>query len=462
MMARAGVRIRALGGVLPVILGLASAASLACSERGRAAAPPPVDAPPHARREPPRPGRTDSPAAPRRPARTVVWVAGDILISEGIRRIIEGEVALGGTEADAYTRILEPVGAWFAREPEAFVFANLESPVARRRNEIDRSTWGGETLVAIPLNMPAYTLAGLRRIGVDGLMLSNNHALDQGEEGLVETLAAARAAGFVTSGAGHYPHTSWPVTVGDDGARVTLVPFYDGHPRGALEPGTPALADLHAPTIAQFAALRPDTELLVPVIHVLGEAVDLPKPRWREWARQLADAGADVIVVHGTHVPLPVELLVVGERRVPIVWGLGNFVSDMARQATPRRPYFRGMPKDENPMLREGLLLRIELVEGRPVQLQFLPTWMNDDRYVRFWGGFERQPRFRLLPLAGCGAPIQPPEDWPEALRGEMMTWITERRDHLVSHVGLDLEGCRPGEPALLTARALGSSAAAR
>lgn len=451
--------LRAVRTLLPVVaLGIAGAG---CGERGRADAQPPrVDSLPTAAHAPHRTAPAAAPPEPRRPARTVVWVAGDILISEGIRRLIEQEAALEGTEADAYTRILEPVGAWFAREPDAFVFANLESPVATRRNEIDRSTWGGERLVAIPLNMPAYTLEGLRRTGVDGLMLSNNHALDQGEEGLVETLAAARAAGFVTSGAGHYPHTSWPVTMGEDGARVTLVPFYDGHPRGTLDPGTPALADLHAPTIAQFAALRPDTELLVPVIHVLGEAVDWPKPRWRVWARQLAEAGADVIVVHGTHVPLPVELLVVGDRRVPIVWGLGNFVSDMARQATPRRPYFSGMPKDENPMLREGLLLRIELVEGRPVQLRFLPTWMNDDRYVRFWGGFERPPRFRLLPLAACGAPITPPVDWPGELRDEMMTWISERRDHLVSHVGLDLEGCRAGEPALLSARALGSPAA--
>ncbi len=441
---------------LLLALGLGAGPLHGCTGRGHADAQPlpQVDAPPRAAREQAAPAAAPEPV--RRPARTVVWIAGDILISEGIRRIIEGEAAQGGTEADAYTRILEPVGAWFAREPHAFVYANLESPVAQRRNEIDRSTWGGERLVAIPLNMPAYTLEGLRRIGVDGLMLSNNHALDQGEEGLVETLAAARAAGFVTSGAGHYPHTSWPVTMGEDGARVTLVPFYDGHPRGRLDEGTPALADLHAPTIAQFAALRPDTELLIPVIHVLGEAVDRPKPRWREWARQLAEAGADVIVVHGTHVPLPVEQLVVGERRVPIVWGLGNFVSDMARQATPRRPYFAGMPKDENPMLREGLLVRIELVERQPVQLRFLPTWMNDDRYVRFWGGFERQPRFRLLPVAACGAPITPPEDWPAPLRDEMIAWISERRDHLVSHVGLDVEGCRAGEVGLLSARALG------
>jgi poly-gamma-glutamate capsule biosynthesis protein CapA/YwtB (metallophosphatase superfamily) len=298
-------------------------------------------------------------------------------------------------------------------------------------------------------------LEGLRRAGVDGLMLSNNHALDQGEEGLVETLTAAHEAGFVTSGAGHHPRVSWPVVVGDEGARVTLVPFYDGHRRSGLDPGTPALADLNDDTIAAFGALRGDTELLVPVVHVLGEAVDQPKPRWRVWAQQLAEAGADLVVVHGTHVPLPVELLVVGQRRVPIVWGLGNFVGDMARQATPRRDYYRGMPKDQNPMLREGLLLRVELTEGQAVQLRFLPLWMNDDRYVRFWGGFERAPRFRLLPVAACGAPIETPSDWPPELSAEMMAWIAQRRDHLVGHAGLSAAGCQPGVPALLPATAL-------
>lgn len=82
------------------------------------------------------------PGAARRAAHTVVWITGDVLISEGMRRVIEGEAALEGTEADAYTRILAPVAEWFARDPESFVFANLESPVATRRNTIDRSTWG--------------------------------------------------------------------------------------------------------------------------------------------------------------------------------------------------------------------------------------------------------------------------------------------------------------------------------
>ena len=56
-------------------------------------------------------------------------------------------------------------------------------------------------------------------------MLSNNHALDQDEEGLEETLAAAHQHGFVTSGAGHYPRVTWPVVVGEEGARITLVPI---------------------------------------------------------------------------------------------------------------------------------------------------------------------------------------------------------------------------------------------
>ena len=389
-------------------------------------------------------------------ARTVVWVGGDVLMAEGIRRNLAAEVAAdGGTEAEAFARVLEPVASVMRQDPEAFIFVNLETPVATRRNAIDRSGWGGERLVAIPLNAPAYTLSALRLAGVDGLMLSNNHALDQDPEGLVETMNACAAEGFVTSGAGLYPRVSWPITVGERGARVTLVPFYDGHAPPSMPDGTPALADLSDESIAHMAQLRGDTELLVPVVHVLGEAVDRPKPKWRLWARALAEAGADVIVVHGTHVPLPIEMLEVEDRRVPLVWGLGNFVSDMARQATPRRRFYRGMPKDQNPMLREGLVMRMELEEGQRVQLRFLPTWMNDDRFVRFWGGIERPSRYRLLPVAACGLPAPVPEDWTGDLREQTVAWITRRRDHLIRHAGLVAEGCQPGVPALLEARAL-------
>ncbi len=438
----------------PRWLLVAAALTLAsCTEHTRAEAPPPT------RQAPVRPApEPEEPPPP--PPRTVVWLGGDVLVSEAMRRNAAAEAEVSGTEAESFARMMQPIAPWFERDPQAFVMVNLESPVATRRNQIDRSTWGGERLVAIPLNAPSYTLEALKSIGVDGLMLSNNHALDQGEEGLVETLEAARQAGFATTGAGLYPRVTWPITVGEDGARVTLVPFYDGHRSANLDAGTPALADLNDESIAAFGQLRPHTELLVPVVHVLGEAVDTPKPRWREWATQLAEAGADVIVVHGTHVPLPVERLQVGERQVPIVWGLGNFVGDMARQATPRRDYYRGMPKDQNPMLREGLLLRIELTQGLPVQLRFLPTWMNDDRYIRYWHGFERPYRFRLSPVAACGQPIEVPDDWQGELREEVLAWITGRREHLITHVGLDRSQCVPGQPALLQARALQSPAA--
>ena len=358
-------------------------------------------------------------------------------------------------EGQGFAEILEPVAQWMRRDRGGFIFVNLESPVATRRNTIDRSGWGGERLVAIPLNAPRYALEGLRRAGVDGVMLSNNHALDQETEGLVETMGACRQEGFVTSGAGLYPRVSWPITVGERGARVTLVPFFAGGRPPRMDHGTPALADLSEESIAAMGALASDTELLVPVVHVLGEAVDRPKQRWRVWARALAEAGADVIVAHGTHVPLPVEVIELPDRRVPIVWGLGNFVSDMARQATPRRGYRRGMSKDQNPMLREGLVLRMELREGQDVDLRFLPTWMNDDRFVRYWGGIERPSRYRLLPVAACGDPVAIPDDWHGELRDQTVAWIAGRRDHLISHVGLDARDCVPGQPALLRARAL-------
>lgn len=401
--------------------------------------------------EAPAPVTVDAPPSEARAESTVVWVGGDVLITENIR----DSVALDGDSAAGFAEIMEPTARFWRRDPGAVVMVNMEAPTARvlRRTRLQdqrqRRRPGG--LAPIRLNLPTWVIGGLRQGGVDAVMLANNHALDQERDGLGETLEEVAARGVAYAGAGRSPHICWPMITGDEGAEVAVLTFFDGRSRAPrLDPGEAGVCMLEESSIGQVEAAANQADAVVVVAHVLGELVDEPKPAWRGWAQRLADAGADAVILHGTHVVLEVDWLESRGRRVPVAYGLGNFISDMARLATPRRDYREGMPKTHAPAVREGLVARLEFDPGSGLDISFLPTWMNDERFIEWNRALHREMRFSLLPLAACGDPTELPSDWPGQLRDEVREWISSRRDHLIATADLSTEGCVPGQPALL------------
>lgn len=390
------------------------------------------------------------PPAPE-PGNTIVWVGGDVLLTENIR----DSVAIDGDSAAGFAEIIEPTGRFWRQDPGAVVLVNMEAPTARtvRRTRLQdqgqRRRPGG--LAPIRLNLPTWVIGGLRQAGVDALMLANNHALDQERDGLGETLEEVAARGVAFAGAGRSPHICWPMIVGEEGAEVAVLTYFDGRSRAPrLDPGEAGICMLAEPAIGQVQAAAAQAQAVVVVVHVLGELLDEPKPAWRVWAQRLADAGADAVILHGTHVVLEVDWLESRGRHVPVAYGLGNFVADMARLATPRRDYRPDMPKTHAPAVREGLLARLEFTPAGALDVSFLPTWMNDERFIDWNRALHREQRFSLLPLAACGDPAELPDDWPEALSQEVSEWVATRRDHLIATVDLSTEGCVPGRAQLL------------
>lgn len=182
-----------------------------------------------------------------------------------------------------------------------------------------------------PGNLPA--LAAGRP---DVCSLANNHTLDFGRSGLVETLGALSGAGLRWVGAGHdRDEAQRPAGIGTGtGARVLAFSVgtpSSGVPRGwEADGGLPGvdLVDLRGDGAASFAdrisaAKRPG-DVVVVSIHwgsnwgydVPGEHVDL--------AHRLIDAGANVVHGHSSHHPRPVEVY----RGRLILYGCGDFIND--------------------------------------------------------------------------------------------------------------------------------------
>ena len=373
---------------------------------------------------------------------TVVWIGGDVLLSGAIRRSVRRH----GDPARGFAQLLEPVaGVWRAEGDGAFVLLNLESPVAREvRNGNDdflRSKRGAAR-VPTPLNAPPWVLDGLQRAGVDGVMLANNHALDQGREGLAETIDAAHAAGLVVTGAGRAPHLGWPVVVGEGGATTAILSYFEkDFPEPSLPTGEAGLSVLGPHAVDDVRAAARSSAAVLVVVHVVAELLAEPKPAWRTWARDFAEAGAAGVFFHGTHVPGPVETMHAHGREVVVAFGLGNSVSDMGARASPARDDAGPHGKWDLAAARSGLLARVEVRDG-VTRVGFLPVWMGDDRYLVRNGVASREViTFALHPLGPCG-PAHALPSWPEPQRREMERWLDGRREELLAASGLRAHGC--------------------
>jgi hypothetical protein len=336
-----------------------------------------------------------------------------------------------------------------ARMRDGFVLVNMETPVAEERrveNDAFLPDKQGSRRVPTPLNAPSWYLEGLLRAGVDGVMLANNHTLDQTRSGLGETIANAHEAGLTVTGAGHAPHLSWPIVIGGDGARMAVLTYFErDNPEPTLSPGEPGLSILGPHAVSEVRRARADAEAVVVVVHVVHELETRVKPEWRRWAEELVEAGADTVLVHGQHVPAPVETLVAPDgRRAVVAYGLGNFVSDMGVRARPGRDVPDDPEKWDLPETREGLVARVRLVDGR-VETTFLPIFVTTTRYLVYNRVLPEAPRYSLMPLAACGPATDLPHDWPEPFRRDLVEWHGQRRDHLLDSTGLVVGDCEEG-----------------
>jgi poly-gamma-glutamate synthesis protein (capsule biosynthesis protein) len=244
--------------------------------------------------------------------------------------------------------------------------ANLESPLTS-----EELVTGGHDLRAYP-----EAVAALRSGGIDIVTLANNHALDAGVEGLVETRSALAEAGVeaVVEGESRLIGSR-------QGPQAFAVIALDDS-RSALDLGRAA------------ELVRASAKQGLPVvvsIHWGGEYQAEPSQRQRLVAEVLSSAGADIIAGHGPHVLQPIEY--VGDALV--AYSLGNLLFD--------QPY----PIE----CRWGAIVRLLVADCRAVGIVVYPTVTYEGR-SRVADGSEVEPirmRLGLPPEAVLAPPPQPP-----------------------------------------------------
>ncbi|HLN78774.1 MAG TPA: CapA family protein [Nocardioidaceae bacterium] len=326
---------------------------------------------------------------------TLLVLAGDVMTGRGVDQILPspGPPRLHEeyvVDARSYVELAEKVNGPIARpvDPawpwgDALAVMEAAAPNLRVMN-LETSVTRSDELEhgkGIHYRMNPANLSCLSAAAVDVWSLANNHVLDHGMSGLLETLESMRAGGLRTAGAGIDDVEAWrPAVVEHVGGRVVvccLAHVSSGVPpswaAGAHRPGVallPGLSDGEAEHVGRLMRQQEQPgDLRVASVHWGGNwGYDVPDDH-RRFAHRLIDTGVHVVHGHSSHHPRPVEVY----RGRLVLYGCGDLVDDYEGISG-----YEGYRDD----LRLLYLPRLDAETGELLELSMVPF---QARQMRLW-----------------------------------------------------------------------------
>jgi len=294
---------------------------------------------------------------PQKPANAIrLFLGGDVMTGRLIDRLFpvhcppvaEPEESIARVEdlqnsvRDAHGDAVPHDYIWgFAREavdaaePD-FRLVNLETAITTCSDRQDKR---------YTFRMHPDNIACLTAMRLDCVSLANNHSLDFGKTGLVQTLVTLEQAGIATCGAGLSPELAARPAIRDlpGGGRVLVFGWgfaSSGVPEtwavARNRPGIQRIEEINAETAAamarSIAAWRRPGDVVIASLHWGDNWVSEVPEAHRALARLLVDrAGVDVIHGHSAHHLQPAEI----HNGKLILYDCGDLIDDYAATAGP-------------------------------------------------------------------------------------------------------------------------------
>jgi poly-gamma-glutamate synthesis protein (capsule biosynthesis protein) len=349
----------------------------------------------------------------------MLFVCGDVMIGRGIDAILPHpgdprlyepvmQTARGYVELaiQAHGPIPVPVDFTYIWGDALEAFARLAPDVRVINLETAITTsatpWPGKGIHyrVHPANLPCLTAAH-----IDCGVLSNNHVLDWGYDGLAETLDTLHAVPVQTAGAGRTLAEAMAPAVLEVAGKGRVLVWGAGVETSGIplswaatphRPGVHLLPDLSETTVRALAdqvqARKQARDIALVSIHWGGNwGYDVPAEQ-RRFAQQLiAEAGVDIVHGHSSHHPKGIEVF----RGKLILYGCGDLLNDYegiggyeAFHADVTLLYFVTVE------LHTGLLQRLTMVPMQRQRLRLTRTpaaavhWLRDmlNREGRMFG----------------------------------------------------------------------------
>jgi poly-gamma-glutamate capsule biosynthesis protein CapA/YwtB (metallophosphatase superfamily) len=312
-------------------------------------------------------------------------VAGDVIPHEAVRAAASAE----GDGVQGWTTLFSDAADVF--QSADFGFVNMETPVAP-----SHSRGSKPFMFDAPVALPQ----ALKASGIKIVSFANNHVMDQGWPGFIETREHLRETGLLFAGSGdNAAQTFQPVFTEANGIKVGWLgmtrwlngnrnpdapdqPHVNFFPYPGESGGAPGADE--AQVLAAIKSARAQCDLLAVSIHWGIEYAPAPRPEDIELAHKMLDAGASIIVGHHPHVLQPVETYRTADgRNTVIFYSLGNFLSNQSRT------YIDGLMPDKDGDPRDSMIglfsaaredygpagIRVELGH-----VGILPAWGENNR----------------------------------------------------------------------------------
>lgn len=291
---------------------------------------------------------------------------------------------------------------------------NFEIPLTRR---------GAPVQKLLNIRADPSIADSLSKLGLDVATIANNHAVDYGIDGLVDTAMHLQTAGIDVIGAGpDLESAARPIFMERDGRRVGIIAFscltptgmtasseragiaglrietgYDIDPWYQMEePGDPSVIRIRtrvrdddlADAVRRVKKAKDLCDILIVSLHWgFGSGEELAEYQ-RPLAERLIEAGADVI--HGHH---PHAIHAFGYYRdKPIIFSAGTYVGQQVfLDAAPAvKRLWAGMSAD-------GYVTTLTYGEDAVPFVTLRPTTLDADRLPRFVAGTAHEAVFERL-----------------------------------------------------------------
>ena len=239
-----------------------------------------------------------------------------------------------------------------------FVVANLEGPITSFNSMSTGSTVG--TPENFTFTFPTSTAELLYRHNIRLVSLGNNHILNFGREGLLQTKDWLERAGVDYFGDPDVGESERVTRLMLRGIPFSFVNWSDWIPIGKPSASNGA-GELGNSVVEQIGTEAGLGRIVVVYTH-WGEEYVPPTERMKRLAHDFVDAGAEIVI--GSHPHIVQEHEVFKDKH--IYYSLGNFVFDQYWMES----------------VREGLLLKVTFGGKGVIDVQEIPIELKRDRTV--------------------------------------------------------------------------------
>jgi hypothetical protein len=247
------------------------------------------------------------------------------------------------------------------------VFGNLEFPLYARKLRAAEQPSVNKMCCR---GWPGYA-DFLRMTGLRVLSVANNHIYQHGDVAFLETLRALDDVGIRTCGTPRDFSGDQVLTV--DGVKVAFLGWSD-RPRQYFENEPPYNEVNKDACYRAVSEIKSKVDVVCASLHWGVEFLQMPSAQDRDFAHNLIDAGASVVVGHHPHVLREVEQYAGGV----IAYSLGNNVCDMLWDDRTRETACLAVEFD-----LAGGVSNWELYPGK-IGEDYFPTYFSGSARLKF------------------------------------------------------------------------------